>query len=101
MEDGVGSAPACYGGSSLGSNPDIYQKNKMGDISKGVANTLQPAKKKYLTKIIQNNYIIQKKMLLSRKCYYTYGYVEKCPFLNDCDWYCIRLLIRYKHTKKY
>jgi hypothetical protein len=26
--------------SSLGSNPDISQKNKMGDISKGVANTL-------------------------------------------------------------
>ncbi len=33
-------APACYG-SSLGSNPDISQKKyKMGDISKGVANTL-------------------------------------------------------------
>jgi hypothetical protein len=32
-------APACYG-SSLGSNPDISQKYKMGDISKGVANTL-------------------------------------------------------------
>ncbi len=30
------SAPACYG-SSLGSNPDIPQKYKMGDISKGVA----------------------------------------------------------------
>ncbi len=40
----VGSAPACYG-SSLGSNPDISQKYKMGNISKGVANTLQPAKK--------------------------------------------------------
>jgi hypothetical protein len=35
----VGSAPACYG-SSLGSNLDIYQKYKIGDISKGVANTL-------------------------------------------------------------
>jgi hypothetical protein len=34
-------------GSSLGSNPDISQKCKMGDISKGVANTLQPAKKIY------------------------------------------------------
>jgi hypothetical protein len=34
-----GSAPACYG-RSLGSNPDISQKYKMGDISKGVANTL-------------------------------------------------------------
>ncbi len=33
------SAPACYG-SSLGSNPDISQKYKIGDISKGVANTL-------------------------------------------------------------
>jgi hypothetical protein len=29
----VGSAPACYG-SSLGSNPDISQKYKMGDINK-------------------------------------------------------------------
>jgi hypothetical protein len=35
----VGSAPACYS-SSLWSNPDIPQKYKMGDISKGVANTL-------------------------------------------------------------
>ncbi len=35
----VDSAPACYG-SYLGSNPDISQKYKMGDISKGVANTL-------------------------------------------------------------
>jgi hypothetical protein len=34
----VTKAPACYG-SSLGSNPDISQKFKMGDISKGVANT--------------------------------------------------------------
>ncbi len=39
----VGSAPACYS-SSLGANPDISQKFKMGDISKGVANTLYPAK---------------------------------------------------------
>jgi hypothetical protein len=31
--------PSCYG-SSLGSNPDISQKYKMGDISKKVANTL-------------------------------------------------------------
>jgi hypothetical protein len=38
MGGSVGSAPACYG-SSLGSNPDISQKYKMGDISKGVANT--------------------------------------------------------------
>jgi hypothetical protein len=35
----VGSAPACHG-SSLGLNPDISQKYKMGDISKGVAKTL-------------------------------------------------------------
>jgi hypothetical protein len=33
-------------GSSLGSNPDNSQKYKMGDISKGVANTT-PARKKY------------------------------------------------------
>jgi hypothetical protein len=33
------SAPACYG-IYLGSNPDISQKYKMGDISKGIANTL-------------------------------------------------------------
>ncbi len=32
------SAPTCYG-SSLGSNPDISQKYKMRDISKGVGNT--------------------------------------------------------------
>jgi hypothetical protein len=31
--------PACYG-SSLGSNPDISQKYKMGVKSNGVANTL-------------------------------------------------------------
>jgi hypothetical protein len=35
----VGSAPVCYG-SSLGSNPDISQIYKMGDISKGVTNIL-------------------------------------------------------------
>jgi hypothetical protein len=44
------SAPACYG-SSLSSNPDIYQKFKMGGISIGVANTLQPARRN-----MQNNY---------------------------------------------
>jgi hypothetical protein len=38
-----GSAPACYG-SALGSNPDISQKYKMGDKSKGVANTLTSQK---------------------------------------------------------
>jgi hypothetical protein len=34
----------CYG-SSLSSNPDISQKYKIADVSKGVANTLYPAKK--------------------------------------------------------
>jgi hypothetical protein len=29
-----------YYGNSLDSNPDVSQKYKMGDISKGVANTL-------------------------------------------------------------
>ncbi len=45
----VGSAPACYG-SYQGSNPIISQKHKMGDISKGVANTLEPAKKLIIKK---------------------------------------------------
>ncbi len=35
----VGSTPTSNG-SSMGSNPDISQNYKMGDISKGVANTL-------------------------------------------------------------
>ncbi len=35
----VGSTPACYG-SYLVSNSDISRKYKMGDTSKGVANTL-------------------------------------------------------------
>jgi hypothetical protein len=35
----LASAPDCYS-SYVGSNPDISQKYKMGDISKGVANTL-------------------------------------------------------------
>ncbi len=35
----LGIVPACYD-SSLGSNPDMSQKFKMGDISKGEANTL-------------------------------------------------------------
>jgi hypothetical protein len=39
MDGLVGSAPDCYG-SSLSSNPDISQKYKMGDISKGVAKTI-------------------------------------------------------------
>jgi len=44
--------PACYI-SSLGSNPDISQKYKMGDMSKGVANTLMPAKKMYKKKLMR------------------------------------------------
>jgi hypothetical protein len=35
----VARAPACYG-SSLGLNPDIFPKIIMGDVSKGVVNTL-------------------------------------------------------------
>jgi hypothetical protein len=42
-------------GSSLGSNPDISEKYKMGDISKGVANTLQPAKKTNIFCILKNS----------------------------------------------
>jgi hypothetical protein len=49
------SAPACYG-SSLGSNPDISQKCKMVDISKGVANTLQLAKKNLSDKRYRGEY---------------------------------------------
>jgi hypothetical protein len=40
----VDSAPACYG-SSLGSNPDISQKYKMGDISKQWPSRSSPPKK--------------------------------------------------------
>jgi hypothetical protein len=46
----VGSASACYD-CSLDSNPDITQKCKIGDISKEVANALQPAQKN-----LQKNY---------------------------------------------
>jgi hypothetical protein len=53
----VGSAPACYG-SSLGSNPDMSQKYKMCDISKGLANTLKPTKKVG----------IQKKLIINFSC---------------------------------
>jgi hypothetical protein len=38
------STSACYG-SSLGSNLDIFQKYKMGDISEGVAKKKQILKK--------------------------------------------------------
>jgi hypothetical protein len=41
-------SPACYG-SYLGSNPDISQKYKMGDISKGVANIAR--QKIYINKL--------------------------------------------------
>ncbi len=37
-------------GSSLGSNQDILKKYKMGDISKGVAKTLSPARKLFKKK---------------------------------------------------
>ncbi len=49
MGGSVGSAPARYG-SSLCSNRDIAQKDKMGDISKEVSNTLSPAEKINKTK---------------------------------------------------
>jgi hypothetical protein len=52
MGGSVGSAPACYG-SSLGSNLDISQKYKMGDISIGVPNTL--ARQKNLQKVLGAN----------------------------------------------
>jgi hypothetical protein len=46
---------SCYS-SSLGSNPDIYQKYKMGVISKGVAFTLHilARQKMYTKKIIKS-----------------------------------------------
>jgi hypothetical protein len=56
----VGSAPACYG-SSLVSNPDISQKYKIGDISKGVAisqHTLRA--KEVIDERKENNYRRQK-----------------------------------------
>jgi hypothetical protein len=55
----LGSAPACYG-SSLGSNPDSSQKYKMGDISKGLANTLKAPENN-----IQKNFLV--KFYCSRK----------------------------------
>jgi hypothetical protein len=46
-----------YGnGSSLGSNPDISQKYKMGDISNGVANTFEAAKKIYKKIIVLESF---------------------------------------------
>ncbi len=48
----VGSAPACYG-SSLGSNPDMSQKYKMCDISKGLVNTLKPINKIYKKPVLR------------------------------------------------
>ncbi len=47
-------APVC--GSSLGSNPDISRKYKMGDISTGVANTQFSPPKKYTKKVIDIKY---------------------------------------------
>jgi hypothetical protein len=45
----VGITPACYG-SSLGSNPDISQKYKIGDISTRVAKNTLARPKKYTQK---------------------------------------------------
>jgi hypothetical protein len=45
--------PACYG-SSLGSNPDISQKYKMGDISKEVAKKRLAPKKVYKKNYCEN-----------------------------------------------
>ncbi len=53
-------------GSSLRSNPDISQKYKMGDISKGVANTLKPVKK--IQKVIFYIGIVC-------TCYFTWAYL--------------------------
>jgi hypothetical protein len=47
----VGSASVCYG-SYLNSNPDISQKYKIGDKSKGVANTFEHAKKIFRKKSV-------------------------------------------------
>jgi hypothetical protein len=41
---------ACLHGSSLGSNPDISLKYKMGDINNGVANTHTLARQKNIHK---------------------------------------------------
>jgi hypothetical protein len=48
----VSSALACCG-IFLGPNPDISPKYKVGDVSKGVANTLLPAQKN-----IQKKYFV-------------------------------------------
>jgi hypothetical protein len=47
----IDSALACSG-SSLGSNPDISQKYRNSDIRKGVAKTLQTAKKNIYKKLL-------------------------------------------------
>ncbi len=41
---------ACYG-SSLGSNPDIFQKHKMGNISKGAGQLTLARPQKNIQKI--------------------------------------------------
>jgi hypothetical protein len=56
MSGSEGSMPA-FSGSSLGSNPDINQKYKIGDISKGIASTLQLTKKIY-KKIYLQQFIV-------------------------------------------
>jgi hypothetical protein len=54
-------------GSSLGSNPDISQKYKIGDKSKGVANTIQSAKK-YTKKTVKTAKKRQKNQKLTVEC---------------------------------
>jgi hypothetical protein len=63
----VGSAPICYG-SSLGSNLDISQKYKMGDMTKEWPTHSSPAKN-----IQKKNYIKKYSLAknFSNKCTYT------------------------------
>ncbi len=56
--------PDCYGG-NMSSNSDIPQKSYMGDISEGVADTLQPDKKN-----------IQKIIIVIRKRCHKYSFDE-------------------------
>ncbi len=67
MSGQVGNAPACYS-SSQGSNPETLSKiHKMGDISKGVVNTLYPAKTiQYTKKKFQNRAVSNQLPTLER-----------------------------------
>jgi hypothetical protein len=62
---GSASMPACYV-SSLGSNPDISKNYKMGDKSKGVANTHKPAKKIHNNKNSHERILRQNKVCEAR-----------------------------------